>query len=92
MHKWMVSESKSSIGLNLIEMQDYEESIQYFTQQIESDTDNSELYFWRGRSYREAALSIKRQNNHHNTEKSLSYFQKSNDDHKKALELHAKAQ
>ena len=88
MHSWMVNEIKGNIGLNLIEMREFEEAIRYYTQQIELDPNNDELYFWRGRTYREVALTTKRKNNHQNTEKSMEYFQKSTDDYWKALELH----
>ena len=90
MHDWMINEIKGNIGLNLIEMIKFEEAIQYYTQQINSDPNNAELYFWRGRTYREVALTSKRENNHQNTEKSMEYFQNSNDDYQKALELHNK--
>ena len=90
MQSWMVNEVKANIGLNLIEMGEFEAAIQYYTQQIESDPNNDELYFWRGRTYREVALTTKRANNRQNTEKSAEYFQKSNDDYRKALELQNK--
>ena len=87
MHDWMRNEIKGNIGLNLIEMKQFEEAIQYYTKQIELDPNNDELYFWRGRTYREVALITKRENNHENTAKSMEYFQKSTDDYWRALEL-----
>ena len=87
MQSWMVNEVKANIGLNLIEMGELEDAIQYYTIQIESDPNNDELYFWRGRTYREVALTTKRENNHQNTKKSAEYFRKSTADYWKALEL-----
>ena len=90
MQDWMINEIKGNIGLNLFEMIKFEEAIQYYTEQINLDPNNDELYFWRGRTYREVALRTKRENNHQNTPKSMEYFQNSNDDYQKALELQNK--
>ena len=81
---WMIREIKGNIGLNYMDLQEYEKAIEYYSQEIESDPNNGELYFWRGRSYREAALAIRRANNRENTEESIIYFQKSNEDYEKA--------
>ena len=70
-----------------MEMRNFEGAVKYYDKRIELEPNNDELYFWRGRSYREWALVIKRQNNHQNTDESMGYFQKSNDDYYKALEL-----
>ena len=90
MHDWMVNECKGNIGLNLFDMGKYEDSIGYYTEQIEADNNNGELYFWRGRAYRELALKTMRENNHQNNEISLDYFEKSSDDYQTALDLHNK--
>ena len=87
MQDWMINEIKGNIGLNYIDLEEYEKAIEYYSQEIESDPDNAELYFWRGRSYREAALAIKRANNHQNTNQSFTYFQKSNEDYEKARSI-----
>ena len=84
MQDWMINEMKGNTGLNYIDLQEYEKAIEYYSQEIESDPTNAELYFWRGRSYREAALVIKRANNHQNTDQSVTYFQNSNEDYEKA--------
>ena len=81
MQDWMINEIKGNIGLNYIDLAEYEKAIEYYSQEIESDPDNAELYFWRGRSYREAGLANK-------TsliiiripDQSITYFQKSNED------------
>ena len=88
MQDWMVHESEGNIGYNLIDMGDHKGAINYYTDLIASDPDNDVFYFWRGRSYRESALVLRRQNNRENNEESISHFQKSNDDYRKALELH----
>ena len=87
MQDWMINEIKGNTGLNYIDLEEYEKAIEYYNQEIESDPDNAELYFWRGRSYREAALAIKRANNHQNTDQSITYFQKSNEDYEKVRPL-----
>ena len=87
MRDWKSNEARSHIGLNLIEMRRYGDAIDYYSKEIESDPDNDDLYFWRGRAYREAGLAIIRRNNHNNTDESLSHFQSSIDDYKKMLEL-----
>ena len=84
MQDWMINEIKGNIGLNYIDLQEYKQAIEYYSQEIESDPNNAELYFWRGRSYREAGLAIKRANNNQNTDESVTYFQKSNEDYEKA--------
>ena len=78
---------RANRGLNYFDMGDYEKSIEYYNGLIKDDPDDDELYFWRGRAYREAALAEKRQNDNRNTEKSLSYFRKSDEDYQKAEEL-----
>ena len=45
------------------------------------------VYNWVIKHPPEAALTEKRQNNNQNTEKSLSYFRKSDEDYQKAEEL-----
>ena len=87
MRDWKFHEARGNIGLNLIEMKKYIEAIDYYSKEIESDPDNDDLYFWRGRAYREAGLAIIRRNNHNNTDESLSHFQNSNNDYKRMLEL-----
>ena len=87
MHQWMRNEIKVNIGLNLIETEQYEQAIEYYTTQIDSDPDNAEWYFWRGRMYRETALTIKRSNGNINTDVSRTYFNNSNDDYRRALDL-----
>ena len=87
MQDWMIREVRANRGLNYFDMGDYEKSIEYYNGLIKDDPDDDELYFWRGRAYREAALTEKRQNNNQNTEKSLSYFRKSDEDYQKAEEL-----
>lgn len=87
MQNWMASEIKANMGLNLMETGHYGDAIKYYTQQIEHDPNNDELYFWRGRAYREAAAVMKRHNNHQNNEKVIDYFQKSSGDYLKAAEL-----
>ena len=87
MQDWMAAEMKGNIGLNYIDLEEYEKAIEHYSQEIEYDPNNDELYFWRGRSYRELGLAIKRANNHGNTDKSVAYFQKSNEDYEKARSL-----
>ena len=87
MQKWMRQEMRINIGLNYFDNGRHERAIEYFSQLITETPDDEELYFWRGRAYREAALAEKRQNDHNDTEKSSSYFQNSNEDYRKAKEL-----
>ena len=90
MQDWMVNEVRGNIGLNLIEMRKHEDAIEYYTEQLKSAPNNDELYFWRGRTYREVALTTKRENKNQDNAKSQEYFRKSNQDYWKALELHNK--
>ena len=50
MRDWKFHEARGNIGLNLIEMKEYIEAIDYYSKEIESDPDNDDLYFWRGRA------------------------------------------
>ena len=87
MQKWMRQEMRINRGLNYFDNGEHERAIEYFSQLITETPDDEELYFWRARAYREAALIVKRQNDHNDTEKSSSYFQKSEEDYQKAQEL-----
>ena len=87
MQKWMRQEMRINRGLNYFDNGEHERAIEYFSQLITETPDDEELYFWRARAYREAALIVKRQNDHNDTEKSSSYFQKSDEDYQKAQEL-----
>ena len=62
-------------------------AIKYYSGLIKDNPDDDELYFWRARAYREAALAVRRQNDRNNTEQSLDFFRKSNADYQKASDL-----
>ena len=87
MADWMVDEARGNIGLNYLDKGDYAKAIEYYNTEIDADPDAPQLYFWRGRAYREAALTLKRNNNRVNTPDSDKYFDKSIADYQKAREL-----
>ena len=87
LQEWMLNEVKGNYGWTLIEKQDYEGAIKFYTEQIEAQPDNYELYFWRGRAYREAGLVLKRQNNHENNPEIIEYFDNCLRDYEKVLEV-----
>ena len=87
MQNWMRQEMRINRGLNYFDDGKHERAIEYFSQLITEAPDDKELYFWRGRAYREAALAEKRQNAHKDTEKSSKYFRRSDRDYQKAQEL-----
>ena len=87
MHTWMLNEVKGNIGLNFLDKGDLEGAIAFYTAEIESDPHNPELYFWRGRAYREAALALKRENGDVATPESEEYFDNSTSDYQKARDL-----
>ena len=87
MQDWMIREMRANKGLNYFDMGDYKRAIKYYSELIKDNPDDDELYFWRARAYREAALIVKRQNDHNNTEQSLDYFQRSDADYQKASDL-----
>lgn len=87
MQNWMLNEAISNIGLNFLDKGDYEKAIEHYSAEIESNPDNPDLYFWRGRAYREAALALKRKNQDVNTSESEKYFDKSTSDYDQARML-----
>ena len=87
MQDWMIREMIANKGLNYFDMGDYERAIKYYSELLKNRPDDEELYFWRARAYREAALAVMRQNDHNNTEQSLDYFKKSNDDYERVSDL-----
>ena len=85
---WLIREAKANRGLNYLDRGDFDKAIEHYNELIQNDSDEPEWYILRGRAYREAALKEKRQTEpRRNTAKSDDYFQKSDEDYKKALEL-----
>ena len=73
---WMMREAIANRGLNYHDRGDFDKAIEYYSELIRNNPDDCDLYFWRARAYREAALKEKRQTEQrHNTAKSDDYFQ-----------------
>ena len=95
MYKWMILQANIDIGLNLLDRGLGKDAVAHFDELIEEDTDNPDLYFWRGHIYRGLVPRGKCYDGQYRllgplTDDHREYLNLSIKDFEKALELHEK--